>query len=91
MTCTTFDKAFGQIADKILLLSILFSITTRKINRDLSKLIKMKSILILFFMVILAISNGLPRFEVYWESQGSFLYNDDEQHNPWYIDLAAIG
>ena len=31
-----------------------------------------------------------PRFEVYWESQASYMYNEDELHNPWYIDLGAI-
>ena len=33
---------------------------------------------------------AVPRFEAYWESEASFLYNDDELHNPWYIDLGAI-
>merc|ERR1719450_2064552 len=33
---------------------------------------------------------ALPGFEVYWESQDSYSYNDDELHNPWYIDLGAI-
>ena len=33
---------------------------------------------------------SVPRFEVYWESEGSFLYNDDEFPNPWYIDLGDI-
>ena len=28
-----------------------------------------------------------PQFEVYWESRESYLYNEDELHNPWYIDL----
>jgi len=32
----------------------------------------------------------LPRFEVYWESEDSFLYNDAEFQNPWYIDLGDI-
>jgi len=33
---------------------------------------------------------GVPKFEVYWESELSYAYNDDEQHNPWYIDLGNI-
>jgi len=45
------------------------------------------------FIILLATSHvslSLPRFEVYWESQFSYAYNDDEQHNPWYIDLDAV-
>ena len=41
-------------------------------------------------LVILVFSSGthaLPQFEAYWESQESYLYNEDELHNPWYIDL----
>ena len=29
----------------------------------------------------------LPHFNTYWESQLSYLYNDDELNNPWHIDL----
>ena len=29
----------------------------------------------------------VPQFEVYWESQESYLNNQDESHNPWFIDL----
>ena len=32
----------------------------------------------------------MPRFEANWKSEAIFLYNDDELHNPWYIDLGAI-
>merc|ERR1711892_720468 len=43
----------------------------------------------------LALSKGLattqlPRFQAYWESQLSYLYNDDELNNPWHIDLGNI-
>jgi len=31
-----------------------------------------------------------PRFTAYWESQLSYLYNDDELNNPWHIDLGNI-
>merc|ERR1719348_1760538 len=43
-------------------------------------------------LVLLApsLALALPGFEVYWESQESYSYNDDESHNPWYIDLGAI-
>ena len=42
--------------------------------------------------LLLALSKGLattqlPRFQAYWESQLSYLYNDDELSNPWHIDL----
>ena len=30
---------------------------------------------------------SLPRFQAYWESELSYLYNDDELNNPWHIDL----
>ena len=46
--------------------------------------------LLVFCFIKFQLCYSLPRFEVYWESQNSFLYNDDEQHNPWYIDLDAI-
>jgi len=35
-------------------------------------------------------SDQLPRFNAYWESQLSYLYNDDELDNPWHIDLGNI-
>ena len=39
-------------------------------------------------LILLASSTtALPQFEAYWESQESYLFNEDEQHNPWYIDL----
>merc|ERR1719367_2292662 len=43
-------------------------------------------------LVLLApgLALALPGFEVYWESQDSYSYNDDESHNPWYIDLGAV-
>jgi len=31
-----------------------------------------------------------PRFEAFWASSHSFLYPDDKQHNPWYLDLGDI-
>ena len=34
--------------------------------------------------------SSLIQFEAYWESLDSFLYNDDELHNPWYIDLGEF-
>merc|ERR1711892_359559 len=45
--------------------------------------------------LLLALSKGLattqlPRFQAYWESQLSYLYNDDELSNPWHIDLGNI-
>ena len=45
---------------------------------------------LLFFLASLNTSSNLPRFEVYWESQFSYDYNDDEAHNPWFIDLDAV-
>ena len=32
-------------------------------------------------------TESLPRFQAYWESELSYLYNDDELNNPWHIDL----
>jgi len=51
---------------------------------------KFKPIFLLYILAALSNSYSLPRFEVYWESQFSYKYNDDEAHNPWYIDLDAI-
>merc|ERR1719430_3075067 len=51
---------------------------------------KFKPIFLLYILAALSNSYSLPRFEVYWESQFSYNYNDDESHNPWYIDLDAI-
>ena len=47
-------------------------------------------VFLVFFFVALQTCSSLPRFEVYWESRDSYSYNDDENHNPWYIDLDAI-
>ena len=30
------------------------------------------------------------RFEAFWASLHSFLYPDDKQHNPWYLDLGRL-
>ena len=38
----------------------------------------------------LASSIELPRFQTYWESQLSYLYNEDELNNPWHIDLGKL-
>ena len=27
------------------------------------------------------------RFEAFWDPTVSYMYMDDKQHNPWYIDL----
>ena len=55
-------------------------------------LVKMefRLIFLIFFLASLNTSFSLPRFEVYWESQFSYDYNDDEAHNPWFIDLDAV-
>jgi len=48
----------------------------------------------LIFCLILSLAcscaNNLPIFQAYWESQLSYLYNDDELNNPWHIDLGSI-
>jgi len=47
----------------------------------------------MLFLGVLSLAVGghtLPQFEAYWESQYSYLYNEDESHNPWYIDLGDI-
>ena len=35
-------------------------------------------------------TNALPQFEAYRESQESYLYNEDELNNTWYIDLGMV-
>jgi len=45
---------------------------------------------LLLFQPLLIAANQLPRFQAYWESQLSYLYNDDELNNPWHIDLGNI-
>ena len=44
-------------------------------------------LLLLTVVTLITVVTPLPWFSVYWESQDSYMYNDDEQHNPWYIDL----
>ena len=44
-------------------------------------------ILTLGVLGLTSLGHPLPQFEAYWESQESYLFNEDEQHNPWYIDL----
>jgi len=31
-----------------------------------------------------------PRYEAFWDPSFSFLYMDDKQHNPWYLNLGDI-
>merc|ERR1712098_969581 len=45
---------------------------------------------LLTIVTLITVVTPLPWFSVYWESQDSYMYNDDEQHNPWYIDLGDI-
>merc|ERR1719450_318850 len=45
---------------------------------------------LLLWILAPGLALALPGFEVYWESQESYSYNDDKLHNPWYIDLGAI-
>jgi len=52
-------------------------------------MMKMATLLFLSVLGVLKIT-ALPQFEVYWESQYSYDNNNDEQHNPWYIDLGNI-
>jgi len=47
-------------------------------------------LLLLSIVTPITVVTPLPWFSVYWESQDSYMYNDDEQHNPWYIDLGDI-
>ena len=39
------------------------------------------------YIKLIIVNIYFKRLEAFWDSDYSWLYNDDEIHNPWYIDL----
>jgi len=50
----------------------------------------LRRVLIASTVLILGQTRAQPRFEAFWESWSSYMFPDDKEHNPWFLDLGDI-